>query len=64
MITHEDIAGFMETVYELEGRQLDLILHSSGGQPEAAEAIVQYLRKKFDDIRVLVRHQVYVSRLP
>ena len=57
MITHEDIEGFMETVYELEGRQLDLILHSSGGQPEAAEAIVQYLRKKFDDIRVLVPHQ-------
>lgn len=51
-----DIHGFMEAVYGLEGNQLDLILHSPGGSAEAAEAIVLYLRSKFDHIRVLVPH--------
>ncbi|AEA48118.1 SDH family Clp fold serine proteinase [Archaeoglobus veneficus] len=53
-ITEEDIQGFMEAIYGLEGKELDLILHSPGGQPSATEALVTYLRKKFDDIRVIV----------
>ena len=53
-ITDEDIQGLMEVVYELRGKPLDLILHSPGGSPEAAEGIVTYLRSKFDDIRVIV----------
>ncbi len=51
-----DIHGFMEAVYGLEGNQLDLILHSPGGSAEAAEAIVLYLRSKFEHIRVFVPH--------
>lgn len=53
-IVHEDLQGFMECVYGLDGDQLDLVLHSSGGVPEAADSIVQYLRSKFTNIRVLV----------
>jgi Serine dehydrogenase proteinase len=49
-----DVHGFMEAVYGLTGPNLDLILHSPGGSPEAAEAIVLYLRSKFDNIRVIV----------
>jgi hypothetical protein len=55
-ITANDIHGFMEAVYGLTGRDLDLIIHSPGGSAEAAEAIVLYLRSKFDHIRVFVPH--------
>jgi hypothetical protein len=55
-ITQNDIHGFMEAVYGLTDRNLDLIIHSPGGSPEAAEAIVLYLRSKFDHIRVFVPH--------
>jgi len=45
----------MEVRYKLgDGKELDLILHSPGGSPSAAEAIVSYLRSRFDDIRVIV----------
>ena len=44
----------MEVSHGLSGDQLDLILHSPGGYPEAAEAIVAYLRSRFADIRVIV----------
>lgn len=53
-ITEEDIQGLMEVVHGLQGKELDLILHSPGGSPEAAEAFVSYLRKKFDDVRVII----------
>lgn len=54
MITDEDLEGFMEVFHKLDRRGLDLILHSPGGIPEAAESIVRYLRSKFDDVRVIV----------
>jgi ClpP class serine protease len=44
----------MGVFYELKGKDLDLIVHSPGGSPEATEAIVTYLRSKFNDIRVIV----------
>ncbi|MEI6500877.1 MAG: serine protease [Armatimonadota bacterium] len=44
----------MEVVYGLKGPNLDLILHSPGGSLEAAEGFVEYLRSKFDHIRVIV----------
>lgn len=53
-IVEEDLQGFMEVVYGLKGPNLDLILHSPGGSPEAAEAIVNYLRSKFKHVRVIV----------
>jgi len=53
-ITDEDIQGLMEVIHGLKGQKLDLILHSLGGSPEATEALVSYLRKKFSDIRVII----------
>ena len=50
----EDIQAFMEVIQGLSGEELDLILHSPGGSPEAAEAIVSYLRSRFSHIRVIV----------
>lgn len=50
--------GFMNCVHNMDcAKGLDLILHTPGGSPVAAEAIINYLRKKFNsDIRVIVPH--------
>jgi len=53
-ITDEDIHALMEVTNGLRGDALDLILHSPGGSPEAAEALVMYLRSRFERIRVIV----------
>ena len=53
-IGDEDIHALMEVSWGLEGPDLDLILHSPGGSPDAAEAIVSYLRSRFSHIRVIV----------
>ena len=53
-IVPEDVQGFMEVVHGLEGDTLDLILHLPGGSAETTEAIVIYLRSRFNDIRVFI----------
>ena len=57
-INDADMEGFMNCVHSMDCTLgLDLILHTPGGSPVAAEAIVEYLRKKFrSDIRVIVPH--------
>ena len=49
-----DVQGFMEGVSNIRERELDLVLHSPGGSAEAAESIVEYLRKRFDHVRVFI----------
>jgi hypothetical protein len=49
-----DVQGLMEAVSNVSERELDLFLHSPGGFPEAAEAIMAYLRTRFDHIRAVV----------
>ncbi len=53
-INDEDVHGFMEALAGLSGDKLDLILHTGGGSAEATEAIVSFLRLKYNDIRVIV----------
>ncbi len=54
-ITHEDINGFMTSIYGLDcSKGLTLILHTPGGVINAAETIVAYLWSKFTDIEVIV----------
>lgn len=55
-IGDSDMTGFMNCVQGLDcSKGLDLILHTPGGSPAAAEGIVTYLRNKFNyDIRVIV----------
>jgi ClpP class serine protease len=54
-ISLEDVQGMMEVIHGLDGSLgLDLIMHSPGGSPDAAEAVVHYLRSKFTHIRVIV----------
>ena len=51
-----DMSGLMNAIKGMDcTKGLDLILHTPGGSPVAAEAIVRYLRSKFGkDIRVIV----------
>lgn len=49
-----DVRGFMEACSNVDERQLDLVLHSPGGSPDAAESIMSYLRERFDHIRAVV----------
>lgn len=53
-ISPEDIQGFMASINGLKNDKLDLILHSAGGSLEAAEQIVNYLRAKYNHIRVII----------
>ncbi len=53
-IGEEDLHGLMEVTSGLRGPGVDVILHSPGGSPEAAEAIVSYLRARFSHIRVII----------
>lgn len=51
-----DIQAFMEAIHGVKESKLDLIIHSPGGSPEGAEAIVKYLREKFSHLRIFVPH--------
>ncbi|HDV0888203.1 TPA: ATP-dependent Clp protease proteolytic subunit [Enterococcus faecalis] len=57
-ISDNDMTGFMNAVQNCDkSKGLDLILHTPGGSPTAAESIVKYLKKMFNkDIRVIVPH--------
>lgn len=53
-INRSDIQGFMSALEGIKGDCLDLIIHSSGGSAESTEQIVNYLRSKFEDIRIII----------
>ena len=53
-LTLGDKQGFMEAVSNISESQLDLIITSPGGSPEAAESIMKYLRSRFEHIRAVI----------
>lgn len=55
-INDSDITGFMNAIKGLDcAKGIDLVLHTPGGSPTAAEGIVKYIHSKFDgDFRVIV----------
>lgn len=53
-IALNDVHGLMEACRGMPGPNLDIIIHSPGGSPEAAASIVHYLREKYAHIRVFV----------
>lgn len=57
-INDGDMEGFMSAVKGVDKQKgVTLMLHTPGGDPNAAEAIVSYLRELFnDDIEVVIPH--------
>jgi hypothetical protein len=53
-ISMEDLEAFMEAFHGIKGPNLDLILHTPGGNPSVTAAIVDYMRTRFGDVRVIV----------
>jgi hypothetical protein len=55
MLMMEDINGLMSSMHGMDwDRQLTLVLHTPGGDPSAANALVAYMHSKFTDIEVIV----------
>lgn len=53
-IQDNDIHGFMSALHGLKSDNLDLVIHSPGGSAETTIQIVNYLRKKYKHIRVII----------
>lgn len=53
-IDWDDKEGFNEATLDLPEGPLDVVLHSPGGIPEAAESLVVLLRNKFSPIRFII----------
>lgn len=49
-----DLQGFQEVTRDLPDGPLDVLLHSPGGSPEAAESIVKLLRQRFNPVRFII----------
>ncbi len=54
MIEPGDMTGFQAVTQHIKGKKLDVLIHSPGGYPEAAEALVKMLRRQFENIRFIV----------
>lgn len=52
----EDLWVLSDLIEPLEGDQLDLVVECQGGQVEAVEQVVVYLRQKFRHLRCFVPH--------
>jgi len=55
----EDVDGFVDLADSISGEEVDILLHSPGGSPEATERIVNILRSRFKKIGFLIPHSAY-----
>ncbi len=56
----DDIDGFTDLVGSIrDGKEIDVLLHSPGGRPDATERIVNILRNRFDNVHFLIPHSAY-----
>lgn len=55
-IIDQDIQGFMTCTNETDKSNLDLILHTPGGDYEATKRIINYLHETYKHIRVFIPH--------
>ena len=55
MLTNQEVNGLMAVIHEMNcSKGLTLVLHSPGGEIDAVEPVVDYLRSKFSYIEVIV----------
>jgi len=55
----DDLDGFADLVDSIENKEIDVLLHSPGGSPEATERIVELLRNKYEKVGFLIPHSAY-----
>ena len=56
----DDVDGFTDLVDSVANRsEVDVLLHSPGGSPEATERIVELLRTRFEKVCFLIPHSAY-----
>jgi hypothetical protein len=53
-IDNSDKVGFHSMLEDLAGPKLDVLIHSPGGMAEAAESIVEEIRRKFNHVRFII----------
>lgn len=53
-IDHSDKIGFHDIIERVDGPNLDVLIHSPGGSAEAAETIVEEIRRKYSSVRFIV----------
>lgn len=53
-IDFNDKHGLWEIINKVSESQVDFVIHSPGGRPDAAESLVQMLRGKFNHIRFII----------
>lgn len=58
-IDDSDLTGFNDLVHSLEGPDVDVLIVSNGGSPDATERIVRLLRESFKYIRFIVPANAY-----
>jgi hypothetical protein len=56
-IDARDKISFEEVIRRVDGPNLDILIQSPGGYPEAAESIIELLRQKYSNIRFIVPDQ-------
>jgi hypothetical protein len=49
-----DKHGFFEATDKITDKNIDVLLHSPGGLPDAAESIIDMLRNKFENVRFII----------
>lgn len=54
-----DLIGFRDLIQPVQGDDLDVMIVSNGGSPEAVERIVKLLRERFRSIRFIVPENAY-----
>ena len=54
MIDYDDIVPINDQLSNLKGDKIDIILETPGGYAEIAEQIVEYIRKKFNDVAFII----------
>ena len=57
----EDIDGFTDMVNSVERnvKEIDVLVHSPGGKPDATERIVTIIRNRFEKVNFLIPHSAY-----
>jgi len=58
-IDHEDVIYINDILFDIGGDELDFLIISNGGVPEAAERIVSLLRPRFKRLRWVVPFNAY-----